>query len=80
MLKHLSERYNLEDYDTTDRNSIYIPELQMSWGEAWSALKKSWKLLSKLLLRVMGTKPSYSVIGFPKSRRLWAYLTQKFGR
>jgi hypothetical protein len=32
MLKHLSERYNLEDYDTKDRNSIYIPELQMSWG------------------------------------------------
>jgi len=43
MLKHLSSRYNIEDMDHEERNSIYIPELQMTWGSAWSALRKSWQ-------------------------------------
>jgi hypothetical protein len=29
--------------DHEERNSIYIPELQMTWGSAWSALRKSWQ-------------------------------------
>ena len=35
-------RYNVEGMDHEERNSIYIPELQMTWS-AWSALRKSWQ-------------------------------------
>ena len=41
--QHLSTRYNIEDMDQEERNNIYIPELQMTWGSAWSALPKSWQ-------------------------------------
>ena len=43
MLKHLSSRYDIENMDHEERNSIYIPELQMTWGSAWSALCKGWQ-------------------------------------
>ncbi len=29
--------------DHEERNSIYIPELQLTWGSAWPALRKSWQ-------------------------------------
>jgi hypothetical protein len=30
-------------YYAAERNSIYIVELGMTWGQSWSALKKSWR-------------------------------------
>lgn len=45
MLKHTSERYKVEDYDTESRNNIFL----MRWGAAWSALRKSWKLFKQAL-------------------------------
>jgi hypothetical protein len=44
MLKEssLSSRCNTEDMDAYERN-IYIAELGCTMGQAWGALKKSWK-------------------------------------
>lgn len=49
MLKHRSERFDVDSMDWQERNMIYTPELQMTWSGAWSALKKSWKLLKQAL-------------------------------
>lgn len=43
MLKHLSSRFDLESLDHEERNAICIPELGMTWGAAWSAIRNSWK-------------------------------------
>jgi hypothetical protein len=42
-----STRFDIEGMQWKDKAQIFIPELQMNWGEAWSALKKSWKSYKK---------------------------------
>jgi hypothetical protein len=37
-----SNRFNVEGMDAHERNSIYVKELSMSYGQGWSALKKTW--------------------------------------
>lgn len=51
MLKETStsHRFNVEDMEANERNMIYIPELGMSYGSAWSSLKKSWRQLKYCL-------------------------------
>ena len=41
--KKESTRFDTEGLDWKDKAQIFIPELQMNWGEASDALKKSWK-------------------------------------
>ncbi len=41
--KKESTRFDTEGMDWKDRSQIFIPELQMNWGEASAALEKSWK-------------------------------------
>ena len=41
----LSSRWNTEDMDAYERNNIYITELGCTMGQAWGALKKSWRQL-----------------------------------
>jgi hypothetical protein len=41
----LSSRWNTEDMDAYERNNIYIAELGCTMGQAWGALKKSWRQL-----------------------------------
>lgn len=47
MLKEssLSSRWNTEDMDAYERNNIYIADLGCTMGQAWGALKKSWRQL-----------------------------------
>ena len=35
----------MEDMDAYERNNIYIAELGCTMGQAWGALKKSWRQL-----------------------------------
>ena len=51
MLKETStsHRFNVEDMEANERNSMYIAELGMSYGSAWSSLKKSWRQLKYCL-------------------------------
>jgi hypothetical protein len=41
--KKESTRFDTEGMDLKDKAQIFIPELQMNWGEASDALEKSWK-------------------------------------
>jgi hypothetical protein len=52
MLKEssLSSRWETENMDARERNSIFIKELGMTMGSAWGALKKS-RARYKLALR-----------------------------
>jgi hypothetical protein len=38
-----STRFDTEGMHWKDKAQIFIPELQMNWGQASDALKKSWK-------------------------------------
>jgi len=38
-----SSRFNTENMGAHERNNLHIKELGMSMGQAWGALKKSWK-------------------------------------
>jgi hypothetical protein len=54
----ISNRFNVQDMDAAERNSIYVPELAMEYGAGWSSLKKSWKQLKYCLKEIM-TRPKY---------------------
>jgi hypothetical protein len=41
--KKESTRFDTECMEWKDKAQIFIPELQMTWGEASDALEKSWK-------------------------------------
>ncbi|MFZ0512618.1 MAG: hypothetical protein WAM14_13500 [Candidatus Nitrosopolaris sp.] len=41
--KKESTRFDTEGMHWKDKAQIFIPELQMNWEQARSALKKSWK-------------------------------------
>jgi hypothetical protein len=43
MIRHVSTRFNIEDVDPEERRNLLIKELGRPWGQAWSALKKSWQ-------------------------------------
>jgi hypothetical protein len=45
MLKHYSDKYDVDSLSAEERNMIYLPEIEMTWSATWSALRKSWKLL-----------------------------------
>jgi hypothetical protein len=47
MLKQssMSEKFETDSMDAYERNNVYIPELAMTMGQSWGALKKSWKQL-----------------------------------
>jgi hypothetical protein len=40
-----SSRWNTEDMDSAERNSIYIKELGVEMGVAWHILKCTWREL-----------------------------------
>ncbi|MGB8933514.1 MAG: hypothetical protein WCC17_00235 [Candidatus Nitrosopolaris sp.] len=50
MIREYSTRFNIEGLNRHERNNIYIKELAMTWGQSWSALRKTWYRL-KLALR-----------------------------
>jgi hypothetical protein len=47
MVKHFSDKYDVDSMSAEERNMIYLREIDMTWGCAWSALRKSWKLLKQ---------------------------------
>jgi hypothetical protein len=49
VIKHFSTRYDIENMDSEERRNLYIPELAMTWGQSYSALKKSWHQLKYCL-------------------------------
>jgi hypothetical protein len=45
VIKHFSTRFDIENMDSEERRNLYIPELAMTFGRSYSALKKSWQQL-----------------------------------
>ncbi len=38
MIRHVSTRFNIDDMDPEERRNLFIKELGLTWGQAWSAL------------------------------------------
>jgi hypothetical protein len=45
----ISNRFDGQDMEAHERNSIYVKEIGMTYGQGWSALKKSWSQLKYCL-------------------------------
>jgi hypothetical protein len=66
----------VEDMEAAERNAIYVKELGMPYGCAWSALKKSWRQL-KYCLKI-GDFERVETLKARTSHIRWAWKMKNF--